>query len=333
MQNVAKLSNEERYELFRNTADKLGMNDAIIEKDFWVCFMLDYLFHRSQWKEFIAFKGGTSLSKAFHLIRRFSEDIDLILNWQVLGYSKDEPWRKRSNTKQELFNKEANLRVESFLLEYFCPILKADLSNELNQEINVFIDEKDKQTIIFAYPRLFKNNSILQVIRLEIGALAAWTPSIDAQIVPYAAICYPKLFKQKETSVLTVTPERTFWEKATILHHEANRPDYLKMPTRYSRHYYDLYCMALSTVKQKAFANLDLLKTVIDFKMKFYPRAWAKYSEAIPGTLKLLPPEYRMSDLSKDYQNMKDMIYGNVPTFDEIISVIKKLEEEINALK
>lgn len=91
--------------------------------------------------------------------------------------------------------------------------------------------------------------------------------------------------------------------------------------------------MALSTVKQKAFANLDLLKTVIDFKMKFYPRAWAKYSEAIPGTLKLLPLEYRMSDLSKDYQNMKDMIYGNVPTFDEIISVIKKLEEEINALK
>lgn len=91
--------------------------------------------------------------------------------------------------------------------------------------------------------------------------------------------------------------------------------------------------MALSTVKQKAFENLDLLKTVIDFKMKFYPRAWAKYLEAIPGTLKLVPPEYRLSELFKDYQNMKDMIYGEIPTFDEIIKVIKKLEEEINALK
>ena len=76
--------------------------------------MLDYLFHRSPWKDSITFKGGTSLSKAFHLISRFSEDIDLILDWRVLGYKKDEPWEKRSNTKQDIFNKEANTRAEFF---------------------------------------------------------------------------------------------------------------------------------------------------------------------------------------------------------------------------
>ena len=78
MRNIARLSDNDRRELFRNTADKMGLNDAIVEKDFWVCFTLDYLFHRSPWKESITFKGGTSLSKAFHLISRFSEDIDLI---------------------------------------------------------------------------------------------------------------------------------------------------------------------------------------------------------------------------------------------------------------
>ena len=105
MRNIARLSDNDRRELFRNTADKMGLNDAIVEKDFWVCFTLDYLFHRSPWKESITFKGGTSLSKAFHLISRFSEDIDLILDWRVLGYGKDEPWEKRSNTKQDAFKK------------------------------------------------------------------------------------------------------------------------------------------------------------------------------------------------------------------------------------
>ena len=107
MRNIARLSDNDRRELFRNTADKMGLNDAIVEKDFWVCFTLDYLFHRSPWKESITFKGGTSLSKAFHLISRFSEDIDLILDWRVLGYGKDEPWEKRSNTKQDAFNNQS----------------------------------------------------------------------------------------------------------------------------------------------------------------------------------------------------------------------------------
>lgn len=98
-----------------------------------------------------------------------------------------------------------------------------------------------------------------------------------------------------------MAPERTFWEKATILHHEANRPEHLSMPQRYSRHYYDLYCMAKSPVKEKAFARLDLLQKVVDFKMKFYPRAWARYPEAVPATLKLLPPSYRLGALQEDY--------------------------------
>lgn len=332
MRKVARLEDSDRRELFRNTADKMGLTDAIVEKDFWVCFTLDYLFHCSPWKDAITFKGGTSLSKAFQLISRFSEDIDLILDWRILGYGKDEPWEKRSNTKQDTFNKEANARAEIFLAETFCPAVKAGLSQELARETNVYIDEKDKQTVIFAYPNLFTNSATLQVIRLEIGALAAWTPAKQAVIEPYASEYYPAVFEQKATSILTVAPERTFWEKATILHHEANRPEHLEMPQRYSRHYYDLYCMSATPVKATAFSRLDLLKKVVDFKIKFYPRAWAKYPEAVPGALKLIPPGYRFAALEADYDSMKDMLYGDIPTFKTVIDAIRELEKEINTL-
>lgn len=108
MKKIARLSDIDRRELFRNTADKMGLNDAIVEKDFWVCYTLDYLFHSSPWKDAITFKGGTSLSKGFNLISRFSEDIDLILDWRVLGYGAVEPWEERSNTKQDAFNNPVN---------------------------------------------------------------------------------------------------------------------------------------------------------------------------------------------------------------------------------
>ena len=128
MNKVAKLSNDERQILFRNTSQKIGIHEAVIEKDFWVCFMLDYLFHKCKWKDAFTFKGGTSLSKCYNLIKRFSEDIDLILDWRVLGYSKDEPWIDRSNTKQDRFNKEANERAEVFIEEQLLPVIIADIS-------------------------------------------------------------------------------------------------------------------------------------------------------------------------------------------------------------
>lgn len=291
---------------------------------------MDYLFNRSPWKKSIAFKGGTSLSKAYHLINRFSEDIDLILDWRVLGYAKDEPWKNRSKTKQESFNKNANVRTEKFLAETFCPVIKFELSQELGQEVNIFIDENDKQTLIFEYPNLFFNTAILKVIRLEIGILAVWTPVKIMQIESFAGKYYPTLFEQNKIFVLTVAPERTFWEKMTILHHEANRPEYLKIPQRYSRHYYDLYCMAISKVKNSAFLNIDLLKKVVDFKIKFYPRTWVRYSDAKPGTFRLFPPEYRFSALKADYDLMRDMLYKDIPKFKTIIDVLRELEDELN---
>lgn len=117
---------------------------------------------------------------------------------------------ERNKTQQDKFNKEANKKAEEFLLNEFCPKINEAFSSEINGNIEITVDELDKQTIIFSYPVIFSNDSILEQIRLEIGALAAWTPSEEIKIKPYASHYYPFVFSSPATTVLTVKPERTF---------------------------------------------------------------------------------------------------------------------------
>jgi len=332
MYKTARLPKDELEILFLNTAEKVGLNAAMVEKDFWVCLVLDYIFHRCSFKNHFAFKGGTSLSKVYNLIDRFSEDIDLILDWRILGYSINEPWMERSNTKQLKFIEESRERLYYFLSDSFLPEFRDELSEILDGEAGVFIDENDKGTVNFAYPSIFHDDSILRTIRLEIGALAAWTPTQKAEISSYAAQRYIHIFEQPKTEIIVTTAERSFWEKATILHQEALRPEGSYIPVRYSRHYYDMYCMAKSQVKDSAVNQPDLLSEVAAFKAKFYPRAWARYDLAKFGTLRLIPAEHSLPRLKRDYADMRAMIYGEYPGFDEILETIKKLENEINEI-
>ena len=332
MYSILSLSEEERRTVFRNTAQRMGVHEAIVEKDYWACLVLDYLFHKSHFQNHLTFKGGTSLSKCFGLINRFSEDIDLVLDWRLLGYGKDEPWQERSKTKQDVFNKEANTRAEVFLAEQFVPAFTSDMSEIVGKEAKTKIEKADPQTVCFVYPQIFSTESVTQLIRLEIGALAAWTPAVERNVTPYVFVHYPHLAQVASTSILTITAERTFWEKVTILHHEANRPEHIEMPLRYSRHYYDLFCMTKTDYKTIALKRLDLLQRVVVFKMKFYPRAWAKYEEAVPGSIRLVPPKSRFYALRKDYESMTEMFFGEYPFFDELMKTIKNLEAEINQI-
>jgi len=331
MNSIARLPNKDREALFRNTSQKINLSEAIVEKDFWVCWILDYLFHKCKWQNNLAFKGGTSLSKSYGIIKRFSEDIDLILDWRILGYRKDEPLQERSKTKQDSFNKDANRKTAEFLKFEFLDEIVKDVSKTLQHPVQFQIGAEDTQTVKFIYPQSFSDSAILPEIKLEIGVLAAWTPSVNLNIHPYAANQYPILFKQPDTLIRTVSAERTFWEKVTILHREANRPNGV-IPSRYSRHYFDLYCMALSEVKGNAFLDIALLEKVVAFKDKFYHCSWAKYEDAHPGTMKLLPPARSMNELNKDYQHMQNMIFGEIPTFDVMMETIKNLEDEINTI-
>lgn len=178
MSKLLEISSEELELVIQNTADKLNMSRAIVEKDLWVCVILKHLFSRFKYRDAIVFKGGTSLSKVYKLIERFSEDIDLALDWKVLGYRKTEPYEDRSNTKQVKFNEKINDDTKVFLRDEFLPALQNDFKEILKYKIHSFyIDEFDRQTICFDYPKNHKDSSILQVIRLEIGSLAEPIPA------------------------------------------------------------------------------------------------------------------------------------------------------------
>lgn len=327
MESVARLSPAERRELFAETAARKGMTPAIVEKDFWVCWTLGRLFAHGDLSRLLMFKGGTSLSKVFNLIERFSEDIDLILDWRVV-VGEDDPLADRSATKQDALNKTIDARAVDYigdeLLEMVAgavdPVCRCELAADDMHALNVI------------YPAAFSDEYLRPEVRLEIGPLAGWMPFDRYLIKPYAAEAFPQLFKQADCAVQTIRAERTFWEKATILHHEANRPENSPQPLRYSRHYYDLAMMAASPVKDAALADLALLEDVVAFKQRFYRRPWAHYEQAKPGTFRLLPAGHVLAAVEKDYAQMRTMIFGRYPGFDEIMATLRTLEAEINGL-
>jgi hypothetical protein len=327
MDNIARLSANERKDLFSETAARKGIKPSIAEKDFWVCWVLKQIFQDEFLSKQLMFKGGTSLSKAFGLISRFSEDIDLILDWRVVTEGKN-PLGGWTKTKQRQLNDEINDNAA----KYIANNLLARLTQLMQPVCECHLDSDDGLVVNVHYPASFSDEYLRPEVRLEIGPLASWLPYDRYSIKPYSAEAFPNLFVESECIVNAILAERTFWEKATILHHEAHRPDGNVQPPRYSRHYYDLAMMAKTDVKNKALADLEMLKAVVDFKKRFYARGWAHYDLAKPGTFKLIPEGQVLTILKKDYADMKQMIFGSYPAFDEVMTVLSDLESEINGM-
>ncbi len=319
---------EERKTVFLNTSRKLKMSEAIIEKDFWVCWCLKYLFHDFRYKDFICFKGGTSLSKVYHCIERFSEDIDLALDWKLLDISKEQVYENKSNRQQDFFNKKANEKTEDYLKNVWLPLMRADFSNLFHNDFNLYIEETDPQTICFQYPKTFEDASVLQIIRLEIGALAEPVPSSWNSMQAYIQDVYPNVIED-DVHVKTVDVCRTFFEKITILHREAYRTNG-NYPNRYSRHYYDVYQLIENGTATRALQDLAILKMVVSFKKKFYPCNWARYDLVLQGGCKLVPKENAIAYFEKDYKSMSNMIYGESIPFETMMKRIQQYEEQLN---
>ncbi len=332
MKTIAKLTNSERAIIFNNVALSFPLKQFAIEKDYWVCFILDHLFHDSEFHDLFVFKGGTSLSKAYHVIERFSEDIDLILDWRQFINEDDDPWQERSKNKQDKFNKQLNNKASEFFINKLIPTLTKELATKINGEYHLDIDKMDNMVINFYYPLTFSNEYMRNYIRLEIGPLARWIPSHHENISPFVCAIYPDKFIQNETSILTTDVERTFWEKISILHKISNFPIDKQLPKRYARHYYDIYMMASSWVKEKAFERMELLEDIIQFDQKFYYTKSADYPHATTKEVQLLPSESTKHQLLLDYDQMLDMFYGYIPKFSDILSCLKTLQEEIHQL-
>ncbi len=326
MDKVAGLPAAQRNELFSETAARRGVTPAIVEKDFWVTWTLDRLFAHPDLSRILMFKGGTSLSKVFGLIERFSEDIDLILDWTIL--TGEDPQAERSKGKQLKLNQEIDERGQS----YIGGELLQKITESVSPVCSCEVDAEDHHVLNVRYPDSFGDEYLRPEVRLEIGPLASWLPFAEYTIRPYAAEEFQNIFDRSECKVKAIKAERTFWEKATILHHEANRPVVNIQPPRYSRHYYDLAKMAESPVKETALTDLDLLASVVEFKERFYPRGWARYDLAKPGTLRLVPTGHVLATVTADYRAMRTMIFGDYPPIKTIMTQLQALEDEINGL-
>jgi len=312
------------------TADKLEIPEIIVEKDLWVSFILYFLFKESKFKDFFQFKGGTSLSKGYNLINRFSEDIDIVLNESAINVKLEDLIGKSRNqiTKQiQNFNELALKFYEKELI----PEMNEYFKNNIKHELKVTLNKSDL-AIYVKYPSTFKNRYIKNEVKIEIGPISAWNPNQKVIVDSYIYKAYSELFNEGTYEVLVTSVDRTFVEKLLILHKEANRID--NYPIRYSRHYYDIFKIYTSYYKKTINIKDELITDVRTFHEIFYYRKWAGFEHAKKGTFKLMPSDDYLLNLEKDFNDMLSMIYksDNKLKFTEIINTIKEVEYKVNIL-
>ena len=192
------------------------------------------------------------------------------------------------------------------------------------------LDAKDGQTLLY-YPAVTEPLQYVKpAVRIEFGSRSDVWPSETHMIRPYAAESFPAVFRNPEAQVTVLSAERTFWEKATILHQEAHRPEESMNPMRYSRHYYDLAMISKTPICERAINDTSLLNRVVEHKKMFFRCGWANYDMAVPGSLSLVPPKSRLAALKDDYARMSPMMFGESPLFQEIITELETLEGKIN---
>ena len=342
MNSVAGWAAEDRAALFGETANRRGVSPMVIEKDFWVCWTLEKLF-RSDISHHLIFKGGTSLSKVYGLIERFSEDIDLSLSRSYLGFTgehdpEEAPSKNKRRKLVHALQEACRERIGGILLPGLRTMFASELSGASPAAAwSLSIDDQDPQTLVFRYPAAPRDASghalpyLSPTVRLELGARSDDWPASWAQVASYAADAFPHLFSAPGCSVKVLAPERTFWEKATLLHAEHHRPAGSRAGDRLSRHYYDLFMLAHSPFGEAAMNDLDLLMRVALHKSIFFECAWARYEEARPGSIHLLPSGEQVGHLRRDYQGMAEMFFGESPPFDEILAGLEQVEKRINS--
>lgn len=327
MKQVAQLSEKERRELFSETANAMNITAAAAEKDFWICWVLLHVFEDKQLSQYLRFKGGTSLSKCYNSIERFSEDIDLILDWSSL--TEEDPIAEgRSKTKQRQLNQNINKQAQA----HISGVLLSRLNELMGEVCRLGVDAEDPHTINITYPKAFDSEYLRPQVRLEIGPLAAMLPMEMRDVQPYAAEYFPDVFRQGSVSIPTIIAARTFWEKLTILHAEAHRPANKRLPSRYARHYYDVYKLVESGIHKEALADTKLLQEVVLFKQRFYASGWANYETATVTEMVLQPSVNHIDALRADYEQMQEMLFGSKPNFGELLQVLVELEEDIHSL-
>jgi hypothetical protein len=337
MDNFAKRNAAERQPYFEETASRRNSTTTAVEKDFWVCWTLKHLFSLEAIPE-LRFKGGTSLSKVFRLIDRFSEDIDISIDRAALGFSgeRDLANPKLSATKRKVLSEELRAAITAEVQARILPKLRARFETVLGQKgwaLTPSQEANEDMTLLFLYPPAFAYKDYLRPqIKIEFGR-GDQQPSQKFPVTPFVAEEFPDAVSEKSAEIAVLDCERTFWEKITLVHAENHRPDPAKLKPRMSRHWSDVAVMSTATRFQDEKLSISLLQQVILFKQIHFGATWAHYETALPGTLRILPNAELTKILREDYVQMKEMFPAESLSFEGVLQRLQMLEKRLNALK
>ena len=326
-----KISTERRIEILNQASNSTGLPAIAIEKDWWVTLALKASFALG-YSQHIVFKGGTSLSKGWNLIERFSEDIDLAIDRKFFGFEGDISKSQIKNLRKESCKFISTTFLEDLTKQF--TEWKVIAECKLNaQPVND--SDKDPQVIEIHYNSVFdKSDYLPQRVLIEVSSRSLMEPSENREINSILSSTFPdQPFATEPFSISTVLPQRTFLEKIFLLHEEFSQNTTKIRIDRLSRHLYDLEKLMDTEHGKAAIKDTELYKSIIIHREKFNPLRGLDYSNHIPGRIKIIPPNTVIKEWEKDYQTMtENMIYGESLKFDSLIKRILELQKRINGI-
>ena len=327
------LSADEQREVIQRVQAENKLQLQIIEKDWWVTAVLRALFSLP-YSEHISFKGGTNLSKCWNLIERFSEDADIAIDREYLGFG-------GTLSKTQISDKLRRAAC-SFVRE----TLQYDLAEKLIEngvsadkfKVNVNITPvttTDPEIIEVEYQSAFNTLPYIRSkVIIEVSGRSMNDPIVSVGVSSFIDDVFTNApFAEPKFDVRAVVPERTFLEKVFLLHEEFSKPSGMIRTERMSRHLYDIAQMMDTPIVERALLDENLYKTVIDHRRMFIGLKGFDYSTLLPQTLSIVPQGEIREQWKEDYKVMQEtMIYGDSPSFDELIIKIQALNDRIRQL-
>jgi len=329
MDKFYNIPDDTKAEILRNTGEKANLPAYAVEKDWWVIQTLAILFEMEVGKHMV-FKGGTSLSKAWGLIERFSEDIDLAVDRRFYGFEGDLGKKQRTNLR-----KKAN----TYITEQLYPELKLRFKEkgvEVSLELEEIItSDQDPIIILVNYPNVIESpDYIMPRVKVELGCRSLIEPFSIRTFNSFLDEIYPDAsFAKQPIHIPTVDPERTLLEKIFLLHEEFQRSDEKIRVDRMSRHLFDIYKLVASPFAEKVLLNQELYAEIVYHRQLFTKLGGVDYKLHNPGTVNPIPPDNLLDAWKKDYSIMQEqMIYTDSPSFEAMLDFIKNYISKINQL-
>jgi len=335
------LSKEDRLDILDRVSNELNIRQReVIEKDWWVTAVLRAMFSLP-YASHLSFKGGTSLSKCWHLIDRFSEDIDIAIDREFLGFSGT---LSKTQISNKLRRAACSFVRETMQYDLAEQLYKDGISKEkFKVNVNITpISTTDPEVINVNYDSVLSfsidgldgNQYILPKVKIEVSGRSMSEPVSEITLNSMIDQVYPNTpFAGPKFMVRAVLPERTFLEKIFLLHEEFAKPKDLIRVERMSRHMYDIGQMLKTPIAERAINDACLYRQVVEHRRTFIGLRGFDYDTLYPATLNIVPPASIIEQWKDDYENMRmHMIYGESVSFEELIHNLQNLNAKISKI-